>query len=143
MTDTIDTKIKELFTVLSLQKIEVERLESEIKKSWTTNCSFIMNDSRYNIQTTNINTIVHLLAYLLSMAEYQRKASDMLGLEFIDDYNGFSFDDWVSDFKKRIAIIVIKERKAKINELETRLNSIVSPEQRRLMELEEITKQLQ
>ena len=46
--------------------------------------------------------------------------------------------EWIEDFKKRIATIHFQKKKEKLQELEKRLNGILSTEQRREMELKAI-----
>lgn len=144
MSDT-DDKILELLTVVNKQKHEVEQVEKESKVSWKTNCSFppvFSGSGPINIQVQTEKAIVQLLADLLVQAEYLKKASDVLGVEFDNKWGNFLIDDWIYDFKKRIAVIQIKSKKDNLDELESRLNLIVSPEQRRALELEAITKSL-
>ena len=51
--------------------------------------------------------------------------------------------DWIQDMKTRAAKIQLISEKNELAELESRLQAIVSPEQRRLMELEAIAKSLE
>lgn len=141
----LDTKINELFEVLNKQKKIVEDAELETKQSWKTTCSFQVQgmNTPINIQTISESNLVSLLSDILQRKEYIAEAYQMLGVESKDNkINGFEFDDWLSDFRKRMAIINIKEKKEKLVLLESRLNAVVSPEQRRLMEIEAITKSL-
>lgn len=140
----IDSKITALFDVLHEQQIEVEKAEQNIKRSWKTNCSFVLP---YSMQPTNIQvatkeSIINMYADMLSIMDYRSKAAAELGVEVGKDWNGFSVDDWVADFKKRISSIDIKAQKAKLQSLEQRLDAIVSPEQRREMELEAILQEV-
>jgi hypothetical protein len=141
----IDDKIIELLNIVTKRKQEVEDLEKETKQSWKTNCSFppvFGGTTPINIQVQTELAIIQLQADLLVQQEYLKKASGILGATFNDKWGNFSFEDWTTDFKKRIAIINVKEKRKKLDELEERLNAIVSPEQRRALELSEITKSL-
>jgi hypothetical protein len=71
----------------------------------------------------------------------------LLAKEFgISEYKfkwlGFSYEDWSSDFQTRINKININKKKEELQNLETRLNSLISPELRRELELKEIEKML-
>lgn len=140
---TIDKKIDELFAVVKKQKAEVEKVEKASKRSWNTNCSFkLYASSPLNIQTAQEDTIVKALAELISFEEKFDKANEILGLSKEFKHDGYSVEDWTEDFKKRIATIQLKAKKEKLKDLESRLNGIVSPEQRRQMELDAITNAL-
>lgn len=145
MSTTIDTKITELFGVLSKKKEEVELAEAVTKQPWKTNCSFQVQgmSTPINIQTVTEANLINLLADILQRKEYFAQSYKILGISQKDTkIGGFDYDDWVLDFKKRIAIISIKEQKQQLSQLEERLNAIVSPEQRRELELQAIMSSL-
>lgn len=141
---SIDAKITELFGVLSKQKSELEDAKKEVSRSWITNGSIQFNGSNpTNIMTANEDTIRSVVANLLYHADYAAKAAEKLGLTVPTKFHGFAIDDWIQDCQKRIAAISIATKKTKIAELEERLNAIVSPEQRRQLELEAITRAIE
>ena len=142
--NNIDAKIKDLFDVLNKQKIEVEQAEAETKQSWRTNCAYPKNDGvpPINIQTASELMLVDILAEMLRESDYNSKAADMLGIS-LGTPAKYTLDDWIADFKKRIAILNLRAKKDKLAVLEKRLNAIVSPEQRRAMELAAITESLE
>lgn len=145
MTTNTDEKILELLNVVNAQRQEVEQLESDTKQSWRTNCLFpavFGGMQPINIQIQTEKAILQLQADLMVQADYLTKAAEALGIKFDGKWGVYPVEDWTADFKKRIAIIKIKDKKAHLDELEERLNAIVSPEQRRQLELEEITKSL-
>jgi hypothetical protein len=143
---TIDQKINELFEVVKKQKAEVEAAEKESKQSWRTNCSislpFGRDENPINLQTATQDKVKNIVIGLLKHKEYSAEAEQVLGLEQSTQYNGFSYDDWISDCKKRISVLNIRTKKDKLAVLEKRLNDIVSPEQKRQMELDSIMKDL-
>lgn len=139
----IDEKIKQMFDVLASQKKEVELTERKASRKWLTNCSFTFRNSDVvNIATASEAKIREVVECLLQSKEYSNKASEILGLSEIDTYHGYSYDAWYDDCKKRIAMLQLRAKKDKLNELEVRLNAIVSPEHRRQMELDAIVKEL-
>ncbi len=139
----IDKKIEELFAVVKAQKIEVEKAEKESKRSWNTNCSFkLYGNTPVNLQTASEDNVFKSLTELLTFKNTAEEALEILGLKKEIKHDGYSFNEWVEDFQKRIATIQLKAKKEKLKTLEDRLTSIVSPEQKRQMELEAIMKDL-
>lgn len=139
----IDKKIEELFAVVKAQKAEVEKAEKESKRSWNSNGSFkLFAATPVNIQTATEDMILRCLTELLTFKNNSEEALEMLGLKKEVKLDGYTVEEWLEDFKKRIATIHLKAKKEKLKTLEDRLTSIVSPEQKRQMELEAIMKDL-
>lgn len=138
MSNTNDNAVLNLFQVVNKQKEEVKLAEKAYKR-WNTNCSFkLFGSSPVNIQTANEQTIVKALAELLTFSQNIEKAYELLGVTVDNRHDGYSVDEWIEDFKKRIATIHFQKKKEKLQELEKRLNGILSTEQRREMELKAI-----
>jgi hypothetical protein len=146
MTTQIDQKINELFAVVRKQKAEVEAAEKESKQSWKTTASIVVpfstDTNPVNIQTANEAKVKAVVMALLKHRDYAGEAEQLLGLEQTGQYNGFSYEDLLIDCKKRITVLSIRAKKEKLALLEERLNAIVSPEQKRQMELEAIAASL-
>lgn len=146
MTDQIDSKITELFAVLTKQKEEVAEALKTSQQKWKTNCSFpsvFGHTQPINIQTQTESALIELLSDLLIHRDFSIKAAELLNTKFDNKWGGFNIDDWVEDFKTRIAKIQLAEKQNKLAQLEKRLDAIVSPEQRRKMELESLIKELE
>lgn len=140
---SIDDKILELHKVVKQKKHELELSEKAQKQTWVTNCSFkLLSANSTNITTASEGQIVRMTTELLTVKNNLEDANKLLGTNQELKIDGYTFDEWLQDFKKRIATIQFNSKKAELNLLESRLDAIVSPEQRRLMELEEITKSL-
>lgn len=146
MVDKIDDQINKLFDVVRKQREEVEAAEKEAKQSWKTKCSvavpFSRDESPVNIQTANEAKIKTLVMGLLKHRDYAAEAEQVLGLTQTNLYDGSSYEDWLADCKKRITVLGIKAKKDQLAVAEAGLNNLVSPEQKRMMELEKITKSL-
>ncbi len=140
----IDSSIMNLLQVLKVKRASVEADEKKLKRGWKTNCSIFIRDrsTAINIQTAKEDVLRLVMRELLISQEYSRKADIELGLEPSNKYDTFTFDDWKEDLSKRMAALQLREKQAELNRLEERLNSIVSPEQRRQLELEAISKEL-
>lgn len=145
MSDKIDQEIQKLFDVVNQQKQEMQNAEKLIQTSWKTNCSLPLPEAPnhpINLQTAPENRIKYLTAFLLQHRHFNELAEKELQLESTSTYEGFSYDDWINDCKKRMAVIQARTKKEKLRKLEERLNGIVSPEERRRMELAQISKEL-
>lgn len=145
-TNDYDKKIDELIKIAQEKKAAVLESEKIIEKAWLTNCSapfpFNKENLIINIQTATIPALIDFVTSLINYQTSRNKACEFLGTEKDNKYHGFLFEDWINDCKKRINIISIKEKKSQLNNLEERLNTLISPERKRQLELEEIEKQL-
>lgn len=141
--EAIDTQIEKLFNIVRAQKKEVEEAESLIKKKWLTNCAFrgISATTTINIQTATADQVTRGLTELLMVKSHAQEAAKLLGMPDIT-HDGFDFEDWIQDFQKRMTAINLKSKKEKLKELESRLTAIISPEQKRKMELIAIQNEL-
>lgn len=138
--------------VLELLK-KVEEKKKQIgnaeRPSWVTNCSFGYNpesNSRINIQVIrDLEVLVDIHAFLMNKFEWYLKSLMALKLtekEVPFKYLGFTYDQWIADIETRIAGLRIKAKKDELAKLEERVNALVSPEQRRAIELEKLVKEI-
>lgn len=142
-TDATDSKIYDLLKILETKKTEVRASEESVAQKWVTTGSFaIDNEVPINIQTASEEVLINLVSRLLQTKDYRAKAAELLGVDYDGKIKGYTVEQWVADCKKRIAKIGLTKKQADLAKLEERLNGIVSPEQRRAMELEAITKEL-
>ena len=134
----IDAKIQQTFDDLQLKKKEVSEYEATVKRSWVTTCSAVVpyRQTPLNIQTAGEDDLITFVSFLNSWFEAAKQ------LDIRKKFCGFDKPDWIEDCRKRKTMIVIRERKAELERLETRLNGIISPEQRREMELKAILKEM-
>ena len=130
---------------------EVKRRKEEIadseRSNYKTNLSFAYvewSSSAVNLQVQKVDTLLKIAAFLRSTeAAYENVAKEM----GVDDYpsfkwGGFTVEEWVADIKLKISKLQVEAKRKKLEVLEARLNSIVSPELRQQMELEAIQKEL-
>lgn len=144
MSNKIDAQVTALFNILQTKKAELEETKKAIGKQWATNCSLHLAglSSPTNIQTASEDAILGLMAYLLMTQDYRDRAAKELGIPAVSKFAGAEFSEWIQDCKKRIAKLSVESKKTELDTLETRLNAIVSPEQKRQLELEALTKAL-
>lgn len=130
---------------------EVKKQKEEIAKAerpnWVTNCSFSYTErpnDAINIHVeANIRNLICIAAFLRERERSYKEASEILGIDAPTfTWCGFNVNDWIEDLKTRINKIQIASKRKKLEALESRLNSIISPELRAKMELEEIASEL-
>lgn len=142
--DEIDNKILKYQQKLIDAKAELAADERLIERTWETNQSYcqIGSGPPTNLNTSSLDTIVSLLADLVLVRDSIKQSMELLGL--IGDFNiqGYSFEAWLNDFKRRVAIIQVKSRKDKVAKLEAALNELMSPEARRLQQFKAIESEL-
>lgn len=140
-TDEITLK---LIDQIKQQKIEISKAE---RPNWKTSCSFSFTDKTsdaINIHVeSKIEKLVNIVAFLLEREHYYDEAKKLLKVETNFKWQGYTLVDWVEDIETRINKIQISSKKKKLESLEARLNSIISPELKAQLELEEISKELE
>lgn len=130
--------------VLELLK-KVENKKNEIKAAkkapkWKTNLSIGRDPKtthgRVNIMTrTDSNEIIDWYIFLIKREEHISKAAEELGLPADLTWLGFPISDWKADLKTRASQLSIDAKQKEVEALDKRVNKLVSPDQRREMEL--------
>ncbi len=137
-----DKKVLALIEEVKKRKQEIARAE---KPNWKTNCSFSFIEGKQadsiNLHVTNdVRQLVKIVAFLIGQEKVYQEATVILGVEAPTfSWNGSSVADWTADVKNRINKIQIEDKRRQLNELEGRLDKVISPELRAEMELEAIT----
>jgi monoamine oxidase len=142
---TTDTRTLELIKQVQRQKEEISQAE---KPNWVTNCSFSYSHNKTN-DAINLHveaSVQNLLLIGVFLKERERGYNDLakeMGVEApAFSWQGFSVSDWLTDIKNRINKIQIASKKKKLEVLESRLNSVISPELRAELELQAIEEEL-
>lgn len=148
MSKTSDQIVIELLKKVEQKKKEIGASE---RPSWNTHCSFgFQKDSasnRINIQVEkDIRNLIEIFGFIIG--EHQKWQYSCDDLEINDekypfDWLGFSAQSWLEDIKTRIDQLQLKSKREDLAKLEARVNALVSPEQRREIELAELAKILQ
>jgi len=141
-----DKKTLDLINEVKKRKQEISNIE---RISWKTNCSFSYNNGdllkSINLHVLkDIRELISIAAFLIEKEESYKKALKILNVENPPDFfwNCYSVSDWLEDIQSRINKSQIAIKKEKLENLEKRLNSIISPELRAEIELELIEKEL-
>lgn len=121
------------------KKKEIANAEKPV---WVTNMSFGFTEdvnSRINLQTvTSTKVLVSALASLTRAKDSFEAAAKALGTDIKFTWLGYSYEDWKSDIQTRLNKIELTKKKVELENLEERLNKLVSPEVREALELAEI-----
>ena len=146
MSDKTDTMVLELLKKVEEKKKQIGNAE---RPSWITTCSFGFdpnNNNHINIQVVrDLETLVEIHAFLSMKAAAYEASLKILALSSKEapfKYLGFTYDQWCDDIQTRINGLKIKAKKDELAALESRVNALVSPEQRRAIELEKLVKEL-
>ncbi len=138
---TSDELVLKLLDKVEAKKKEIGQCE---RPQWLTNCSFTFPDTNkvVNIQTADIATLCFLAGYLEYRITLMTNGAKTLGIKAPMDFGGYLTMDWMADIATRANQIQIKTKKEELAELERRVNGLVSPEQRREMELNKLAKEI-
>ena len=140
---TMDDTILELMEKLKEKKKEFEKVQSNATKSWVTNCSYSFNgNDKKNLAVMNELEVIQLAADVMKTSGYLAMAAYELNVDTPEKIQGYTRDQWITDCKKRIAVIGFNSKKKELEEMEQMLNNLVSPELQRKMALEELTKKI-
>ena len=137
---------KLVLDLINLAKTKKEDITKAEKPNWKTNCSFKYNpesSAAINIQVaTDINVLVSILGFLYTQESNFNKASEDVGADAKFTWGGSTVAEWKDDIKTRITKIQINKKKAELEEVEQRLEKLVSPELKAQIELAQITQLL-
>jgi hypothetical protein len=143
---TTDQIVLELLQKVDSKKKQIGEAE---RPAWQTNCSFGYNtdsNSRINIQTIReLEQLVETHAFLVNKTKSFSESVKSLKLGDVKvefKHLGYTFNQWESDIKTRIDQLQIKIKRDELLTLEARVNALVSPEQRRAIELEKLVAEL-
>ncbi len=149
MSDTNNKTDDIVLQLLAKVEEKKKQIGNAERPSWITNCSFGFDpssNSRINIQVVkDLETLVDIHAFLTAKYGHYRASLKELGVAEKDapfKWLGFTFDQWVSDLFTRLNGLRIKAKKDELATLEARVNSLVSPEQRRQIELAKLVAEI-
>jgi len=132
-----DKAVLELLTKVREKKAAIKTAKE--RPQWITNCSFKTPTGSINIQTVrDTDTLISICASLLVEYESSIKAANQLDLPYSEKKDGYNLTEWIADLKTRARMLKVEKEQKEISELDERINRLVSAEQRREMELEEL-----
>jgi len=142
---TTDNKTLELLKEVNRRKKEIASAE---KPQYITNCNFSYTENGANVINVhveaNVRNLIAIAAFLLERSKLYDEAATALGVQEPPPFTwaGFTVKDWMSDLRMRLTKVQIAAKRKSLEELEERLNKIVSPELRAQMELDAISEAL-
>jgi hypothetical protein len=140
-----DKKTLELIKLVRTQKADIEKAE---KPSWKTNRMFSYIEGSSNVVNlaveSNVTKLISYVSFLISQELAYSEAAKRLNVENPPPFTwgGYPLSEWLEDVKLRIAKLQIAAKRAKLEALENRLNTIISPELKAELELEAIQAEL-
>ena len=128
---------------------KVKKGREEIKKlkgkpNWATNCSLSFDPDDKPTERTNIavvkkpEVILDIYAKILFLEANWKQANQELELDVPPIHQGYAIADWKADLKTRAGQLTIEKKQANLDKLQSRLDALISPDQKRQMELEAI-----
>lgn len=142
---SVDQAVMDLLVRVDAKKKEIA--SAKVRPSWKTNCTFGKDPSsaqdRINIQTVKEpRKLLEIYAFLTAQQRDLHAASEDLGLEFDGTWMNYPIKDWKEDLKTRSGQLSIEKKQKELDDLDARVNRLVSPDQRRAMELEALQQML-
>jgi len=139
-----DQLIKNLMEKASKKEAEIGKIQNYSNQ---TNLSFPLErgtaKGSVNLNVVNnAETLVELTAILLKESEACSEAAKLLGVSYDFSWGGFEKREWLDDIRNRIDTINLRKKKAELKEIKDVLNSLLSPEAKKMKQLEEIAKRL-
>jgi len=110
-----------------------------------TNMTFGFTESqsdRQNIAVQPIEWIVKALAWLIMMKECWEKSTAILGVKVEFKWLGYTYAEWEKDLSRRVNKINLATEKAKLEQMEAKLEELLSPEAKKTRTLEQMAKDL-
>lgn len=140
--DQMDAKVEKMLATVKDRRAKVGALT---KPQWTTPCSLVLPGyERLNIQVCgDTGLLATACGTLLRMKQDIEAASKELEVEIEPKWQNYAIDDWIADIKLRVRVTNLKKEQAKLAALEAKLQTLMSPEQRRALELAEIENELE
>ncbi len=145
MSDTkiIDEKVLNLFNKV---KEKQKKIAANEKVNWETNCSFGYTENindRINLHVaSDLSKLVDMYIFLQVKSEYWKDACEKLGIQTSLKWLGYKIEDWQKDIKSRVNQLQLGNERKELAVLESRLDALITIDQRRVMELEAIEKLL-
>lgn len=131
MSNVNDQKILELKAQIAEKK---EKLKKVNKFTPLTNCSIDFEGTRLNLR---VLTKEVLISMLIKLNTYKKSAEE---LNLVSDYNisGYNINDWITDIKARLDVVMYKEEENKLVAMESKLELLLSNEKKVELEINEI-----
>lgn len=144
MKNELDEKVQKLYSIIQNKKAKIAKLE---KPNYKTNLSFPYNEfsdtQKVNLHVINdIPTLIKLLANLSILKKEYDLICDDINIDNKFIYGGYSYEDWENDIVSIINKLNIKKEKDDLANKEKKLNCLISPEEKRRLDIEALESEL-
>lgn len=112
-------------------------LNNSLKFSPVTNCSLQLSGKHYNLHSLGKDDLISLL---VELNMYRLSLEDLGINSFL--ISGFEVSEWIEDVKSKLAIDLLKEEKAALKNMKAKLESLLSDDRKKALEIEKIEKLL-
>lgn len=126
-----DNKVLQLKEQIRIKK---EKIVSLRKFTPITNMILDIDGKKHNINTMNLEKSMEM-AILLNAKFISAKE---LGLEDTYTVNGYKLYDWICDLKSRIDYLNVRQEENNLEQMEAKLDRLLSEEKKTELELDEI-----
>lgn len=145
MTTNLDAVVRGLFDKFEARKKSVEALRATLSAKWATNCQFPRIGgyaTSTNLQTASREVIEACARELAVLQLAEGEVEKQLKITGSAKHGGYAFTSWWADMARRMAAIQVSGEEAELATLEQRLEQVLSPEERRRMEIERLAASL-
>lgn len=141
MSKDLDEKVLALLKEVETKRTEISKLSNKI--TYETKLTFVLPDGKQiNLNTIlDVNKLIYYFSIIKNQIETIESSAKLLGIEnFQSKFDGYSLEEWTTDFKTKIGLINIKQLKDNLKIKEEKLNSMISEDKKKELEFEKILK---
>jgi len=131
-----DKQIEEIIKKIEAKKVEIEKDRKIVGESWKTSTRFMINGKEMNLKVAKIDDVKMLTLHLMRLQQEEEGVSALLEIESNKKVNGYTFENWISDCKKRVKTIQLDEKVKYLEEKTKVIESYYSEDKRRQKLLE-------
>jgi DNA repair exonuclease SbcCD ATPase subunit len=140
---TKDDLIQELLLKVEEKKKQIDRIKNPVFK---TNLSFNVEmfgiASRVNLNVASEEILFSLLTYLNLLIDNRDVVNEKYGISCGKDWYGFKLEEWRDDIVLKIKQKQCQTQVAELKSIEAKLQSLISEDKKKDIELENISKLL-
>ena len=131
-----DKQIEEIVKKIEAKKVEIEKDRKIVGETWKTSTKFMINGKEMNLKVAKIDDVKMLTLHLMRLQQEEEGVSALLEIESNKKVNGYTFENWISDCKKRVKTIQLDEKVKYLEEKTKVVESYYSEDKRRQKLLE-------
>lgn len=138
-----DQLIDQLLIKVEEKKAEVEKIKNPVYKTNLSASNPLFGEGiRVNLNVASEEVLLSLLYSFEFLIEQNKTVPSKYGISGITEWNGFKLEDWRDDIVLKIRQKNSQKQVKELKEMETKLNSLMSEDKKRDIELESLKKSL-